>query len=259
MKNKRISLFVIIILILALNASYIVYGQLNDKEQKNKETIYNISINDDNEEIYIDDLHGEMFELSTIIDDKIDAYQILVGELEKKKEVLKELDRIKTYISFDMESDLTQVLDIQKKTPLDLEGAAIVVEYSKKLNLKPSLILGLIKLESNFKKYEVGVDNDRGYMQIIPQTEKWLARKYGSRLGLKYDPKRIFDPEYNIGLGAIYLKVLKDAYGDDTERILSEYNRGPYNLKAYYEKHNTYSTSYSRGVLSREKKFTHLN
>jgi soluble lytic murein transglycosylase-like protein len=127
------------------------------------------------------------------------------------------------------------------------------------LDLKPSLILAVIKLESNFNKYEVGEDNDRGYMQIIPSTEKWLAKKYGYKLGLKYNPKRIFEPEYNIGLGAIYLSILKESYGENYNRILSEYNRGPYNLREYYNKHKTYVTSYSRGVLRREKAFLVFN
>lgn len=248
---------IIAILILALNASYIVYGQLNDKQKENNlDSEVNI---DENKEIYIDDFQEDMYELTSIVDKKIDTYTILVGELEEKMNLLSKLDRIENYISFDMNSDLSSVLAIEQTTPLDFEAAAIVVEYSTKLDLKPSLILGLIKLESNFKQYEVGADSDRGYMQIIPQTEKWLAQKYGHKLGLKYDPEKIFNPEYNIGLGAIYLRVLKDAYGNDYDRILSEYNRGPYNLKEYYKKNNTYSTSYSRGVLNREKKFTHLN
>ena len=116
-----------------------------------------------------------------------------------------------------------------------------------------------MELESNFNQYEVGADNDRGYMQIIPSTEKWLAETYGEKYGLSYNPERIFEPEYNIGLASIYLSLLKDAYGDNYDRILSEYNRGPYNLQRYFEENNTYETTYSRVILTKEQKYLALN
>ena len=113
--------------------------------------------------------------------------------------------------------------------------------------------------ESNFQQFEVGTSEDRGYMQIIPSTEEWLANTYGVQYGLEYDPERIFDADYNIGLASIYLSLLQKSYGDDYNRILSEYNRGPYNLMEYYKENNTYETTYSRVVLSKEHKYLALN
>lgn len=149
--------------------------------------------------------------------------------------------------------------EIANGTPLDYESALILVNYADKYDLNPSLILSVIEVESNFNQWEVGSSRDRGYMQIIPATEKWLASDFGSELGLKYNPDRIFDPEYNIGLAAAYLNLLQTNYGDDYSRILSEYNRGPGNLKKYYQKNGTYSTSYSRKVLSAEKDYLAFN
>lgn len=245
-KTKRI-LNVIILIIIIINAVYICYAQYSIKAD------YKINISK------AESIKKEYDILSGEIDNKIEDLEELLSELENKQEVLDKLERVQKYINMDITSDLSKVQEIEKRTPLDLETSAIVVAYSKKFNIKPSLILAVIKLESNFNKFEVGTHDDRGYMQIIPSTEKWLAQKYGYKLGFKYDPKRIFEPEYNIGLGVIYLSILKDAYGENYDRILSEYNRGPYNLKAYYGKHKTYATSYSRGVLRREKKFLKLN
>lgn len=149
--------------------------------------------------------------------------------------------------------------EIANGTPLDYESALILVNYADKYDLNPSLILSVIEVESNFNQWEVGSSRDRGYMQIIPATEKWLASDFGKELGLKYNPDRIFDPEYNIGLAAAYLNLLQTNYGDDYNRILSEYNRGPGNLKKYYQKNGTYSTSYSRKVLSAEKDYLAFN
>lgn len=154
---------------------------------------------------------------------------------------------------------VSKEIEISNSTPLSIETAKIIVDYCDRLDLPVSLVLALIELESNFNQYEVGADNDRGFCQIIPGTEKWLAETHGHKLGLKYDPKRIFEPEYNIGLGMLYLHILKRAYGENYHKILSEYNRGIYNLKKYYDKHGTYVTSYSRGVLSREEKYISFN
>lgn len=238
---------VLILIVLILNTAYISYAQYTTNSGS---------------KTYVskaESLKTELSLLSNEIDEKIEDLEKLMEELEVKQKVLDELKGVQKYIDMDLETNLEQVQEIAESTPLDLKTAAIVVSYAQKFNINPSLILGIIKLESNFKQFEVGEDEDRGYMQIIPSTEKWLAEKYGKKLGLKYDPKQIFKPEYNIGLGVIYLSILKEAYGENYDRILSEYNRGPYNLKAYYEKHKTYSTDYSRGVLSREKKFIGLN
>ncbi|WP_202708283.1 lytic transglycosylase domain-containing protein [Sporosalibacterium faouarense] len=152
-----------------------------------------------------------------------------------------------------------QISNIINSTPLSLETAEVVAEYCAKLDIPISLVLALIDLESDFNQYEVGADNDRGYCQIIPSTEKWLAETYGYILDLKYDSDKIFEPQYNIGLGMLYLHILKNAYGENYHKILSEYNRGIYNLKKYYNEHGTYVTSYSRGIISREKKYLQLN
>lgn len=152
-----------------------------------------------------------------------------------------------------------QAKEIAEGTPLDLKAATALVKYARKYDLNPSLILSVISVESNFNQYEVGSSRDRGYMQIIPATEKWLATGFGKELGLKYNPNRIFDPEYNIGLAAAYLNDLKSKHNENYHAMLSEYNRGSGNLKKYFKKNRTYSTSYSRKVLSREKQYQMFN
>jgi uncharacterized coiled-coil protein SlyX len=181
------------------------------------------------------------------------------AEIDEKKELEEKIKEVEKYINLDDADSVAKVNEITEGTPLDFETACIVVEYANQFELNPSLILAVIDLESNFKQYEVGAADDRGYMQIIPSTEKWLANEYGDKIGVTYDPEKIFDPEYNIGLGAAYLSLLKNVHGEDYNRILSEYNRGPYNLRRYYEANNTYVTTYSRVVLSREKKYLAFN
>lgn len=154
---------------------------------------------------------------------------------------------------------LESVKEISDATPMSYEDAMVLVKYADMYELPYSMVLSIIELESNFQKDLVGSSQDRGYMQIIPSSERYLATKFGEELGLTYDPSRIFEAEYNLALGIKYLDMLRDQYGDNYDRILSEYNRGPGNLARYYAAYNTYSTSYSRKVLSKQQKYLAFN
>lgn len=156
------------------------------------------------------------------------------------------------------DSTLELAKRIKQATPLDLRSSLAAAVYSQKFNLRPSLLLAVISKESNFHQFSVGSHNDRGYMQIIPPTERFMMRNYGAPLGLKYNPKQIFEPEYNLGLGAAYLGGMLAEYGD-VDQTLTEYNRGEGRAENYFERNNSYSTSYSRKVLELEQLYTSLN
>jgi len=201
----------------------------------------------------------------TVQENKI---EILSESLEQAQDTLseqsgmvKEFKRLSQFIDFDEfdSSQLERSQKISEETPLDSESALALVKYADQYDVPVSLVLSIMEIESNFNKDLVGTHEDRGLMQIIPDTEEWLASEYGDELGLEYDPSRIFDADYNIALGVKYLDILMSAHGSNFERILSEYNRGPYNLQKYYALNQTYSTSYSRSVLSKEKKYVALN
>jgi len=225
---------------------YSVKDRIDNLEIEANEAV-TLAIKSDKFEMEIESMNQEMDRLK--------------NELEDKEALEAKVKRIEEFIDLDAytDEDLQKAKDISQSTPLDFQTALILVDYSNKYELKLSLLLGLMELESNFNQYEVGTSLDRGYMQIIPSTEKWLAKAFSEELGFEYDPERIFEPEYNIGLSVVYLNTLRTAYGDNYDRILSEYNRGPYNLKRYYEKHATYETTYSRVVLSRANKYLAYN
>ncbi len=183
--------------------------------------------------------------------ERLDKSQLIYDDIKRS------LDRMSVKIC--EEQELQNVKEIANKTPLDYKTAIIVDYYADKFDLDISLVLGVIDLESQFNQYEVGSAQDRGYMQIIPSTEKWLFNEYGELLKFNYDPQRIFEPEYNIGLGCLYLYQLKTRHGSNIHRILSEYNRGPYNLKKYYDKHGTYVTKYSKTAKERASKYKEFN
>lgn len=148
-----------------------------------------------------------------------------------------------------------RVDEVMKLTPLDAKTARIVLDYSDKYNIRPAFILGVMDLESTFNQYLVGTSQDRGYMQIIPGTEKWLATAYGEELGLTFNPDRIFEANYNIPLSVKYFDVLRQEFNNNETKMLTAYNRGNYGLQKWYDEHGTYETAYSRVVLKRAKKY----
>lgn len=149
--------------------------------------------------------------------------------------------------------------NILKMTPLTLEAAAAVVYYSDRYRLDYALVLSVIETESNFEQYLVGGSGDRGYMQIIPGTEKYLVDVFGEEIGIDYEPGRIFEPDYNLGIGIRYLAYLHRVHGGDMDKILTEYNKGAGGLANHYNAYATYSSNYSRAVIDRREKYREIH
>ena len=158
----------------------------------------------------------------------------------------------------DSQKEDTEVIKKEKiieMTSLSEMAAAQILTYSKKTEVPISMILAVMEQESGFDKDAQGKDADRGLMQIIPGTEKWLCDKYGKEFNITYDPNQIFHEEYNIALGTIYLWHLKRAYPEDIHRIFTEYNRGYYKARDLYIEKKNYETKYSQGIIDRMEKY----
>jgi len=96
----------------------------------------------------------------------------------------------------------------------------IIAAKSKKYNIPVSLIYSLIDTESSFRQYAISPTGAMGYMQLMPQTIKYLKIK---------DP---FSREENIEGGVRYFSLLFEKY-DSLELALAAYNSGPGNVDAY--------------------------
>lgn len=82
----------------------------------------------------------------------------------------------------------------------------------------PLLLKAIIQVESAFNHRAVSHKGAMGLMQIMPTT--------GERFGVD-DPKRdLFGPATNIHVGAKYLRVLRDMFGDRLDLAVAAYNAG---------------------------------
>ena len=125
---------------------------------------------------------------------------------------------------------------LRKKYPSFAKITEVVFRKSQEHKVDPNLIMGLIEIESNFKRYAVSNKGAYGLMQI--NYKVWKNE-------LSIDPEKIFNIDYNIDLGIKILKrYLKVAKGD-IMRALHLYNNGYlYNNEAY--KYKVISTVFSK-------------
>ena len=85
---------------------------------------------------------------------------------------------------------------------------------ASRAGLDPQLVLGLIQVESGFKKYAVSTAGARGLMQVMPF---WIKL-----VGAKGD--NLFDMRKNIRYGCTILRHYLDMEKGDLYRALGRYN-----------------------------------
>lgn len=80
--------------------------------------------------------------------------------------------------------------------------------------LDPQLVLGLLQVESGFRKYAVSSAGARGYMQVMPFWVKLIGRPDDS----------LFDMRTNLRYGCTILRHYLDIEKGDIFRALGRYN-----------------------------------
>ncbi len=86
---------------------------------------------------------------------------------------------------------------------------------SRRAGLETSLVLGLIQVESGFRKYAISSAGARGYMQVMP----FWVRAIGDG-----DDKRLFHLQTNLRFGCVILRHYLDRERGDLFLALGRYN-----------------------------------
>jgi soluble lytic murein transglycosylase-like protein len=86
---------------------------------------------------------------------------------------------------------------------------------SRRAGLEAELVLGLIQVESAFRKYAISVVGARGYMQIMP----FWARLIGDG-----DPGKLFHMQTNLRFGCVILRHYLERERGDLFLALGRYN-----------------------------------
>ena len=106
--------------------------------------------------------------------------------------------------------------------------APIVAREAAANDLPPSLILGIIWVESRFNPEAVSPVGARGLMQLMPKTAAYLAEC------MKWEGRAdSFDPEFNIAAGSYYIARLIKQFDGDLDLALAAYNAGAGNIRKW--------------------------
>lgn len=86
---------------------------------------------------------------------------------------------------------------------------------SRRAGLETALVLGLIQVESGFRKYAISVAGARGYMQVMP----FWARLIGDG-----DDRKLFHTQTNLRFGCVILRHYLERERGDLFMALGRYN-----------------------------------
>jgi len=96
-----------------------------------------------------------------------------------------------------------------------VEFLETVYYETKRAGLDTALFLGLIQVESGFRKYAISIAGARGYTQVMP----FWARLIGDG-----EPARLFHMQTNLRFGCVILRHYLDRERGDMYLALGRYN-----------------------------------
>jgi len=131
-------------------------------------------------------------------------------------------DHVAPFLAFETEIEarrwlaaMSRRLAARMPDRLQREEFLVTVHYeAKRAGLDPQLVLGLIQVESNFRKYAVSHAGARGYMQVMPF---WI-KVIGDR------EHNLFHLRINLRYGCVILRHYLDIEKGDLYRALGRYN-----------------------------------
>lgn len=112
--------------------------------------------------------------------------------------------------------------EMSERLKIRLSDAQVRVEFlrtvwyeAKRAGLDPQMVLGLIQVESAYRKYALSTAGARGYMQVMP----FWTRVIGDG-----DPKKLFNMQTNLRYGCSILRMYIDQEGGNLYLALGRYN-----------------------------------
>lgn len=146
--------------------------------------------------------------------------------------------RVKASIQDDFSKLPANFLDYIKNTSQEISN-----QYG--IEIKPNLVLSIIKQESGFNPNAVSQAGAQGLMQLMPATAK--------NLGV-FNP---MNPYQNIKGGINYLAQMMKEFDGNLQKALAAYNAGPKAVEKYsgippYSETHNYVENIMKDYLSRE-------
>jgi soluble lytic murein transglycosylase-like protein len=107
---------------------------------------------------------------------------------------------------------------LQKRLPEELTRREFLESAwyeATRAGLDPGLVLGLVQVESGYRKYAISLAGARGYMQVMP---------FWTRIIGDSNRRALFDMQTNLRYGCSILRMYLDMEGGDYFLALGRYN-----------------------------------
>ena len=171
---------------------------------------------------------------------EIDELPIAEIELNRLKNITNERCK-RLILNFSIKNDLSS-LQIKTAKYLFKEDAPIdflyptpkwIQDYNFN-SIDPTIIISMIRQESQFSAFAKSGKSAYGLMQILPSTARMVNKKHK----FKSNPRILYDPEINVETGSLYLQNLLSInyINGDLLKALISYNAGPGNLSKWMKK-----------------------
>lgn len=128
---------------------------------------------------------------------------------------------------------------------MDVHTQSFVYYLCDSYDIDWTLVMAMIKCESNFKADIISSTNDYGLMQINKVNHEWLSETLGI--------DDFLNPEQNIRAGVYVLRKLFEEY-TDIDLVLMAYNMGENGASNLWDK-GIYETGYSKQIKKYQSKF----
>jgi soluble lytic murein transglycosylase-like protein len=119
-----------------------------------------------------------------------------------------------------------------------------VADAARRHDIDPLLLHAVAHVESRHNAQATSHAGARGVMQVMPAT--------GRRFGVADPLRQLHDPDINVHVGAEYLKVLQQRFGNNLPLVLAAYNAGEGSVEKYGRRVPPYpeTQAYVREVLA---------
>jgi soluble lytic murein transglycosylase len=124
---------------------------------------------------------------------------------------------------------------LQNTNTLSLESGWPSISVPTTSGLEKSFLLGLMRQESEFNADVVSPSGAVGLMQLLPGTAKETAKK----AHLPYSSSQLFDSNYNMTVGSLYLSKVVDQFDGSYVLATASYNAGPGRVRQWEEQTGT--------------------
>ena len=127
------------------------------------------------------------------------------------------------------------VIWIARKPLPQAQQESYPIRYSQEVeaaagefSLEPAYLYAIILAESSFRPNAVSSVGALGLMQIMPETGKWIAKKFD--MGDTFTVDMLTDPAVNVRFGSWYLNFLLNRYDGDMRCATAAYHAGQGNV-----------------------------